>query len=201
VKEMSLSSLYNYPNIQGTSEAIPASGVTVSAVASRVVPSSADVEAWLAALDGSISTTSVSALPGSPVQGLIYRLTATDSVAKASPGFYRHNGTAWYCLNQESIYDLGDATGAVSLGNIFNVDYKATSIAETTWTFPSVAGEGAIVIKLTNGGDFTQNWDTDVNWPAATAPSLTAAGVDWLVFITEDGSVDWDGTASLLDVR
>jgi hypothetical protein len=46
---------------------------------------------------------------------------------------------------------------------------------------------------LTNGGSQTVTWPASVDWPAATAPTLTAAGVDKLVFETVDGGTTWTG--------
>ena len=143
--------------------------------------------------------TSVSTLPASPTAGTIYRLTATDTAAKAAKGFYQHDGTAWFCLLQLAVYDLGDLTGAVTIPSIFNVAYKATTTGATTFTFPAVAGAGDISIRLTNGGSQTQTWDADINWPGGTAPTLTSAGVDWLVFVSEDGT-NWDGTLAMEDL-
>jgi len=142
----------------------------------------------------------VSTLPGSPTAGTIYRLTATDGTAKAARGFYQHDGTAWFCLLQLAVYDLGNLTGAVTIPSIFNVAYKATTTGGTTFTFPAVAGAGDISIRLTNGGSQTQTWDADINWPGGTAPTLTTSGIDWLVFVSTDGT-NWDGTLAMEDVK
>ena len=48
-------------------------------------------------------------------------------------------------------------------------------------------------LKLVNGGAFAQTWPASVDWPAATAPTLTASGTDVLVFITCDGGTTWYG--------
>ena len=40
------------------------------------------------------------------------------------------------------------------------------------------------------------NWPASVDWAAATAPTLTAAGVDVLVFYTIDGGTRWYGFLS-----
>jgi len=144
--------------------------------------------------------TDVASLPASPTAGTIYRLTATDTAAKAAKGFYQHDGTAWFCLLQLAVYDLGDLTGAVTIPSIFNVAYKATTTGATTFTFPAVAGAGDISIRLTNGGSQTQTWDADINWPGGTAPTLTSAGVDWLVFVSAGGT-NWDGTMAMEDVQ
>jgi len=43
------------------------------------------------------------------------------------------------------------------------------------------------------------NWPASVNWPGATAPSLTASGDDILVFLTTDAGTIWHGMAASLD--
>ncbi|MBT3289393.1 MAG: hypothetical protein HN380_18765 [Victivallales bacterium] len=141
----------------------------------------------------------VAELPGSPTTSAIYRLTATDTTAKAAKGFYYHDGTAWFCLLQLAVYDLGNLTGAQTVPSIFNAVYIATTTGNTTWTFPAVAGAGAISIRLTNGGAYTQTWDAQNLWPGGTAPSLTASGVDLLTFVSFDGT-NWDGTMAMEDV-
>jgi hypothetical protein len=142
----------------------------------------------------------VSTLPASPTAWKLYRLTATDATAMAAPGLYRHDGNAWYCLLQQGPYVLGNLTGTVTLPNIFDVVYTGTTTGATSWTFPSATGAGAISLRLTNGGSQTQTWDADVNWPGGTAPTLTASGVDWLVFASADGT-NWDGSLAQEDVQ
>jgi hypothetical protein len=149
--------------------------------------------------DGS-GFTDVASLPASPTAGTIYRLTATDTTAKAAKGFYQHDGAAWFCLLQLAVHDLGNLTGSVTIPSIFNVAYKATTTGATTFTFPAIAGAGDISIRLTNGGSQTQTWDADINWPGGTAPTLASAGVDWLVFVSAGGT-NWDGTMAMEDVQ
>ena len=57
------------------------------------------------------------------------------------------------------------------------------------------------VLQLTNGGAAGQIWPTSVDWPAATGPTLTAAGVDILVFVTDDAGVTWRGSLAIKDSR
>jgi len=79
-----------------------------------------------------------------------------------------------------------------------NVQTKTISGAQTiTFSNPSVSGNAcSFSLILTNGGSAAVTWPTSVDWPAATAPTLTAAGVDVLVFITIDAGTTWYGIAS-----
>jgi len=79
-----------------------------------------------------------------------------------------------------------------------NVQTKTISGA-TTLTFsnpPASGSSGSFTLILTNGGSATVTWPTSVDWPAATAPTLTAAGVDVLVFTTIDGGTTWYGLSA-----
>jgi hypothetical protein len=57
----------------------------------------------------------------------------------------------------------------------------------------------AFSLVLTNGGSQTVAWPGGVDWASATAPTLTASGVDILVFITIDGGTIWHGMAASTD--
>ena len=83
----------------------------------------------------------------------------------------------------------------LTLGNVFT---KTISGAQTlTFSNPPASGSaGSFTLLLTNGGSAAVTWPTSVDWPAATAPTLTAAGVDVLVFSTIDGGTIWYGIAS-----
>ena len=83
----------------------------------------------------------------------------------------------------------------LALGNVFT---KTISGAQTlTFSNPPATGKGgAFTLILTNGGSATITWPTSVDWPAATAPTLTAAGVDVLTFTTIDAGTIWYGIAS-----
>jgi len=88
------------------------------------------------------------------------------------------------------------AANAVDL-SLGNVQTKTISGAQTlTFSNPPASGSaGSFTLILTNGGSATVTWPTSVDWPAATAPTLTAAGVDVLVFTTIDGGTIWYGMA------
>jgi len=83
----------------------------------------------------------------------------------------------------------------LSAGNVFT---KTISGATTlTFSNPPASGKaGAFTLILTNGGSATITFPTSVDWAVATAPTLTAAGVDVLTFTTIDGGSTWYGIAS-----
>ena len=96
---------------------------------------------------------------------------------------------------------LGSVSGATTINLLNGNFFSATVAGATTWTFsnplasPNACG---FVIELTNAGAYAITWPAAVKWPSATAPTLTAAGVDVLVFITDDGGTTWRGIASML---
>ena len=83
----------------------------------------------------------------------------------------------------------------LSLGNV----QTKTISGVTTLTFsnpPATGSSGSFTLILTNGGSAAVTWPTSVDWPLATAPTLTAAGVDVLVFTTIDAGTTWYGIAA-----
>ena len=91
---------------------------------------------------------------------------------------------------------LGSVTGATSVDLQSGNSVTATTTGATTWTFTGESASPELCgfsLKLINGGSATQTWPTEVDWPAATAPTLTASGTDVLVFTTVDGGTTWYG--------
>ena len=82
--------------------------------------------------------------------------------------------------------------------------FTATLDQNCTFTFsnPPASGDlGYIVIYGTNFGAFTITYPASVDWPSATAPTLTASGLDILVFETYDAGTTWLGQVAALDVK
>ena len=99
---------------------------------------------------------------------------------------------------------LGNVTGSTTINLELGNYVSATSTGTTTWTFsnpPASPNAAGFVLELTNGGAYTQNWPASVDWPGGTAPTLTASGVDVLVFITDDAGTTWRGMVSMLDSK
>lgn len=99
---------------------------------------------------------------------------------------------------------LGSVSGTTDI-NLQNGNYiSATITGTTTFTFsnplasPNACG---FILELTDGGSATVNWPAAIRWPGGVAPTLTAAGVDILAFITDDGGSNWRGAVSMLDSK
>ena len=85
-------------------------------------------------------------------------------------------------------------------GNFFSV----TIDQATTFTFsnPPASGDfGCFVMEITNGAAFVITFPASVDWPGGTAPTLTASGVDQLVFTTRDGGTTYFGFVAGLDIK
>lgn len=82
--------------------------------------------------------------------------------------------------------------------------FAMTANTDCTFTFsnPPASGDfGTFVLELTNGGAHTLTWPGSVDWVGGTAPTLTAAGVDQLVFTTRDAGTTYFGFVAGLDIK
>ena len=129
----------------------------------------------------STTTTAVAALPkaGGTMSGLVNM--ADQIVQRPVLKDYAETKVA-----------MGSAT-AVNLenGNVFSKTISGTTTL--TFTNPSSAAATSFSLILTNGGSATLNFPSAVDWSAATAPTLTQAGIDILTFTTIDGGNIWYG--------
>ena len=81
----------------------------------------------------------------------------------------------------------------LTLGNVITATVD-TSTNTFTFSNPTATGKNCgFILYLTNGGSQTVAWPASVDFPAATAPTLTASGVDILVFNTTDAGTRWYG--------
>ena len=111
-----------------------------------------------------------------------------------------------------NLKDYGEVTNAIGAtgGGTQDIDLNdGNSVSATvdtstnTFTFsdPTASDElCGFTLTLTNGGSQTVAWPSSVDWAAATAPTLTASGVDVLVFYTIDGGTIWYGFLSGADM-
>jgi len=80
-------------------------------------------------------------------------------------------------------------------------NFSHTLTENTTFTFSNPATSGKTssftlkIIQDASASGYTVTWPTAVDWPSATAPTLTAtaSAVDYFVFITHDGGTTWYG--------
>ena len=130
--------------------------------------------------------------------------------AGASLGANTFTGTQNFAdniLQRGNLLDYGEITNALgngwgtrnldlTLGN--SVTAQSSNYA-ATWNFnnPTASDElCGFTLTLTNGGSQTQTWPSSVDWAGGAAPTLTASGVDVLVFYTQTGGTIWYGFLS-----
>jgi hypothetical protein len=105
-------------------------------------------------------------------------------------------------LQRTVLKDYGETKVAMAahavdleLGNVFT--YTLSGGQTVTFTNPPASGTaGSFTMIVTNGGSATLTWPSSVDWAAATAPTLTASGVDVLTFTSIDGGTIWYGIAA-----
>ena len=112
-------------------------------------------------------------------------------------------------ITGELVVDSYNETYAAvtSTSNATTVDCEAgntfmhTLTENTTFTFSNPPASGTAysmsieIIQDASASGYTVTWPTSVDWPAATAPTLTAtaSAVDVFVFTTRDGGTTWYG--------
>jgi len=137
-----------------------------------------------------------------------YKMGTVSNTKGAVLGANTFTGTqnlADNTLQRANLLDYGEVTNAIGStgGGTQSIDLtlgnSVTATVDTsanTFTFDNpTAGDElcGFVLFLTNGGSQTVNWPSSVDWPAATAPTLSASGLDILVFTTVDGGTIWHG--------
>jgi hypothetical protein len=96
---------------------------------------------------------------------------------------------------------LGNITGAATVDCAAGQVFTATVTGAVTVSFTNPNAYDEIVLHLTNGGAAAVTWPAAVDWPGGSAPALTAAGVDLLVFVTADSGTTWRGALAAEDVK
>jgi hypothetical protein len=181
-------------------------------------PSSANLitavtdETGSGALVFATSPTLVTPVLGTPASGTLTNATGLPPAGvvgtAAILGANTFTGTQNFADNTAqrlNLLDYAEVTNAIGStgGGTQDIDLtlgnSVTATVDTsanTFTFsnPTASDElCGFTLLLTNGGSQTVTWPASVDWPAATAPSLTASGTDVLVFITCDGGTTWYG--------
>lgn len=97
----------------------------------------------------------------------------------------------------------GNLTGAQTIDLATGSYFTGTVTGVTTITLSSTGSNGGIrgaLIKLTNPGAFAITFSPTVKWAGGTAPTFTAAGVDFLNILSDDG-ITFYGSIALKDAK
>jgi hypothetical protein len=101
----------------------------------------------------------------------------------------------------EEYVAVTSSSNATTVNLRTGTNFSHTLTENTTFTFSNPASSGkvsAFTLKLvqdSSASGYTVTWPSSVDWPAATAPTLTAtaSAVDYFVFITHDGGTTYYG--------
>ena len=101
----------------------------------------------------------------------------------------------------ESYAAVTSTTNATTVDCEAGNTFMHTLTENTTFTFSNPPASGTAytmtveIIQDASASGYTVTWPTFVDWPSATAPTLTAtaSAVDVFVFTTRDGGTTWYG--------
>lgn len=146
----------------------------------------------IATRDAVLTTTTTTANAALPKAGG----TLTGAVSGTAATF---SGELLANSYNENYAALSGTSPAVNChnGNSFSLVLSGA----TTFTFTNPPASGTAytfsveIIQDSGGSGHTVTWPTSVDWPAATAPTLTAtaSAKDIFVFTTRDGGTNWYG--------
>jgi len=93
-------------------------------------------------------------------------------------------------------YVATGTSGAVTIDLDTGNNFSTAMAGAVTYTFSNAATSGLVssfTLKVVTDGN-TITWPTSVDWPSATAPTLSASGsTDVFTFFTHDGGTTWYG--------
>ncbi len=148
---------------------------------------------------------------GVTVQGPAHSAAATYTVKLPDTlGLTQASGIVTSDANGVVTFDNGiseEYTAVTSTSNATTVNlrdgtnFSHTLTENTTFTFSNPASSGKVsaftlkIVQDASASGYTVTWPASVDWPAATAPTLTAtaSAVDYFVFITHDGGTTYYG--------
>ncbi len=129
----------------------------------------------------------------------------TDFVSAASGGTFNGAVDVTGELIADSYNETYSAVTSTSNATTVNCEtgnsFSHTLTENTTFTFSNPPASGTSysfsieIIQDASASGFTVTWPASVDWPAATAPTLTAtaSAKDIFVFTTRDGGTNWYG--------
>jgi hypothetical protein len=180
-----------------TAEILSGQSVTGTATFNSAVVMSSSVTGTTASFSGATTIGGAAVLSST----LSVANTATMDVVQMADNNLVRPTLLDYCVKGSALGSVGTlATIDVTNANFFS----ATLGFATTFAFtnPCTTGNfGGFILELTNGGSADVYWPAAVDFPGGTAPTLTAAGVDLLVFVTRDAGTTYHGMVASADSK
>jgi hypothetical protein len=169
----------------GTNTHVLTADSTTASGLSWVAPTSGDITAVVAGTNISGGATSGSATVNLSIDA---EVAFADQVA-SRPEMKDYAET----VNPIGATGGGTQDFDIALGNVHTATVD-TSANTFTFSNPSATGKScSFTLILTNGASQTVAWPASVDWAGGTAPTLTAAGIDILTFMTIDAGTIWYG--------
>jgi len=112
-----------------------------------------------------------------------------------------NGNTSWEDLLSERYNSVTSSSNATTIDLNDGTNFSHTLTENTTFTFSNPAASGRVssftlkLVQDASASGYTVAWPAAVDWPSATAPTLTAtaSAIDYFVFITHDGGTTWYG--------
>ena len=196
----------NLSDLASASTALTNLGLTATAAEINALDGITSTVSELNILDGVTATaTELNLLDGvtATTTELNYVDVTTLGTTEASKAVTADaNGVVTFDNGISEEYTAVTSTSNATTVNLQDgTNFSHTLTENTTFTFSNPASSGkssSFTLKLVqdaSASGYTVTWPTAVDWPAATAPTLTAtaSAVDYFVFITHDGGTTWYG--------
>lgn len=194
------------PNLTAGSWQVGGVAVTSTAAELNVLDGITATVAELNILDGVTSTAAeLNILDGvtATAAEINYLDVTTLGTSEASKAVTADaNGVVTFDNGISEEYTAVTSTSNATTVNLQDgTNFSHTLTENTTFTFSNPASSGKVsafslkLVQDASASGFTVTWPAAVDWPAATAPTLTAtaSAVDYFVFITHDGGTTWYG--------
>jgi hypothetical protein len=168
-------------------------GVTATAAELNILDGVTSTAAELNILDGVTAT-------AAEINYLDVTTLGTSEASKALTA--DANGVVTFDNGISEEYTAVTSTSNATTVNLQDgTNFSHTLTENTTFTFSNPASSGKVsaftlkIVQDASASGYTVTWPTSVDWPAATAPTLTAtaSAVDYFVFITHDGGTTYYG--------
>ena len=181
------------PNLTAGSWQVGGVAVTSTAAELNILDGVTSTAAELNILDGVTAT-------AAEINYLDVTTLGTSEAGKALTA--DANGVVTFDNGISEEYTAVTSTSNATTVNLQDgTNFSHTLTENTTFTFSNPASSGKVsafslkLVQDASASGFTVTWPAAVDWPAATAPTLTAtaSAVDYFVFITHDGGTTWYG--------
>jgi len=191
-------------NVDGLQAALDAKQATITGAATTIDDTDLTIDkALISDASGKVAVSSVSSTELGHLSGVSSAIQ-TQLDAKMTPTY-----TGDVDITGELVVDSYNETYAAvtSTTNSTTIDCEAGNVfshtlsENTTFTFSNPPASGTAygfslkIVQDASASGYTVTWPTSVDWPDATAPTLTstASAVDQFVFYTHDGGTTWYG--------